>query len=104
MRAMPPTPLTGAQRRKLRSLAHGLKPIVQLGSSGRTERLDHEIDAALANHELIKIRFVDHKDDRRRIADEIAAALGAHVAGIVGHVAIFYRPAADEKDQRVDLG
>ena len=48
--------LTGKQRRFLRSKAHSLKPVVQIGRNGVNEALQAEVLRALADHELIKIK------------------------------------------------
>ena len=48
--------LTGKQRRFLRSQAHSLKPVVQVGRNGVSEALQGEVERALHDHELIKIK------------------------------------------------
>ena len=58
---------------------------------------------ALAAHELIKVRFVDDKERRRELAAELAEAVEAGLAGVVGHVAILYRPHPDAKKRRIEL-
>ena len=50
---MPSTPL----RRRLRGAGHALTPVVQLGKDGTTEAVRKQILAALADHELIKIKL-----------------------------------------------
>ncbi len=52
-----PRPLTGKQKHVLRSLAHGLSPVVQLGVQGLTDAVLTQIDAALERHELIKVKL-----------------------------------------------
>lgn len=95
--------LTGAQRKHLRGLAHGLDPVVHLGQQGLTDAVLQEIDHALESHELIKLRFVDFKDEKKRLTDEIGERLDAHVAGTVGHVAILYRRHPDPEKRQVRL-
>lgn len=95
--------LAGYQRRALRAAAHGLSPIAQVGKDGLSDALVESVGEALRAHELIKVRFVDHKEDRRALADDLAAALDAAVAGVVGHVAILYRPHPDPDRRRVHL-
>ena len=100
---MPPLVLSSAQRKRLRGLAHGLEPMVMLGKQGLTDAVLAEIDGALAVHELIKLRFVAAREEKRELAAEIEARLGCCCAGLVGHVAILYRPHADEGKRRIDL-
>lgn len=49
--------LTAKQKQYLKSLAHGLDPVVQVGSKGISEGLVDQIRQQLVAHELIKIRF-----------------------------------------------
>jgi RNA-binding protein len=95
--------LSSGQRKELRSLAHHLDPVVLIGNNGVTENLMRSIEAALDAHELIKIRFNEHKDSKKDLTAKIAADTGACVAGIIGHVAILYRehPKADKRKIRL---
>ena len=97
--------LNSAQRKKLRGLAHGLKPLATIGRRGLTESVVAEIDSVLDHHELIKVRLGEGADlkkaEKRALCAEIASQLGASVAGIVGHVGILYRPARDEDRRRI---
>jgi RNA-binding protein len=95
--------LAGYQRRALRAAAHGLQPLVQVGKDGLAENVLKSVREALAAHELIKVRFVDEKERRREIAAELAEAVDAALAGVVGYVAILYRPHPDEAKRRVHL-
>lgn len=95
------TTLDGAQRKYLRGLAHGLKPVVQIGRQGLTETLLRNLDEALEHHELIKVKFQDFKDQKRALADEIDERLGSERVGLIGHTAIFYRPASDPDERRI---
>jgi len=96
-------PLTGSQRKYLRGLAHGLDPVVHVGKGGLTEALLEQLEETLEDHELIKVKFVDFKSRKRELADEIGQRLGCHRAGLIGHVAILYRPARDPDARRIRL-
>ena len=93
-------PLTSSQRKRLRGLAHDLKPLVHLGKAGLTDAALAQIDKELADHELIKVRFLESgsaggKAEKDARIDEIQNRLGCGAAGRVGHIAILYRPHAD---------
>ena len=89
--------LTGKQRQFLKGLAHALAPIVRIGKGGVSDSVVNETKKSLAAHELIKVRIeVDDGDERRALADKLAAAADAYLAGSVGKIAILYR-ARDEK-------
>lgn len=99
------TPLTGAQRKYLRGLAHKLNPAAFVGQKGLTPSLTDEINMALDAAELIKIKFNDHKEKEVKTAliEEITAITQSHLAGMVGHVAILFRRQADPEKQKIKL-
>jgi RNA-binding protein len=86
----PSTPLTPRQRKRLRGMAHALQPVVRVGAAGITDAVVDQTDAALATHELIKVRMRE-PEDKRAMASELAARTGATLCGLVGHTAILYR-------------
>ncbi|RKZ12516.1 ribosome assembly RNA-binding protein YhbY [bacterium] len=95
--------LAGYQRRALRAAAHGLQPVAHVGKDGLAENVLKGVKEALAAHELIKVRFVDQKENRREVAASLAEAVDAALAGVVGHIAILYRPHEDPDKRRVHL-
>lgn len=90
-----PTGLTGFQRTYLRGLAHHRRPTVQIGLAGITEAVLGAVEQALLAHELIKVRLQKPKD-KRAMAAELAGRARAELCGLVGHVAILYRPHPEE--------
>jgi RNA-binding protein len=89
--------LTAKQRQFLKGLAHSLPPVVRVGRGGASGAVVEETKKSLLAHELIKVRFeVDDSGERKALAQTIAAAADAEIAGSVGKVAILYR-ARDEK-------
>ncbi|MEM7483053.1 MAG: YhbY family RNA-binding protein [Acidobacteriota bacterium] len=86
-----PHPLTGAQRRRLRGLAHSLKPVVRVGQQGLTDGVWKEMERALDSHELIKIQLPGDKAEKKALMAEIDERMASQSAGLIGHIAIFYR-------------
>tara|TARA_B100000614_G_scaffold116491_1_gene104572 strand:+ start:259 stop:585 length:327 start_codon:yes stop_codon:yes gene_type:complete len=99
------TELKGSQKKYLRGLAHKLNPSAYVGQKGLTESLMDEIEAALDAAELIKIKFIDHKDKEIKTAltEEIVSRSRAHLAGMIGHVAILYRQHAKPEKRQIKL-
>ncbi len=95
--------LQGFQKKYLRGKAHNLKPIVQLGKSGMTPHVMNEIDLGLRSHELIKVRLVGDKTEKKRIILRVERALNAEAVGLIGHVAIFYRQHPEPEERRIKL-
>lgn len=90
--------LTGKQKRFLRALGHNLKPVIQIGKKELDEGLLAETEAALAHHELIKVKLLEScLLDRREASDELAAACGAEVAQLLGRTFLLYRLAEQPK-------
>ena len=97
--------LTGIQAKHLRGLAHGLKPVVFVGQKGVTDELIASTEQAFERRELIKIKFIDFKEKKQKkdIAEIIEAKTGCLMAGMIGHVAIFYRQHDDPEKRKVVL-
>ncbi|NPU86532.1 MAG: YhbY family RNA-binding protein [Syntrophaceae bacterium] len=97
--------LQGFQRKYLRGLAHGLKPLVLIGQSGLTDGVLAAVEGALAEHELIKVKFNDFKEKDRKgeLAARIGTAAGAALVGLIGHTAIFYRMQTDPARRQIQL-
>ena len=89
-----PPDLTGQQRKWLRGRAHALKPIVHVGEAGLSDAVLAAADAALGDHELVKVRLHDPAD-KKAAARQLAEATHAALCGLVGHTVILYRPRAD---------
>ena len=95
--------LTATQRKLLRSLAHRLQPVVLIGKHGVTDTVIGAVDDALEVHELIKIRFNEHKDTKKLLTAEIAQRAHCEIAGIIGHVAILYREQKDAEKRKIAI-
>jgi RNA-binding protein len=95
--------LNGKQKRKLRALAHPLKPVVQIGQLGVTGAVALQVDTALSDHELIKVRLgAESPIDRDEAARLLTPQTGCEVAGMVGRVLILYRPNPEHPRIRLD--
>jgi RNA-binding protein len=95
--------LAGSQRTYLRGLAHKLHPVIQVGKNGVTQDLIKAADDALDIHELIKIKFVDFKDERKELSQEIAEKTSSEAVGLIGNVAILFRQNPNEKKRKITL-
>ena len=90
--------LTTKQKQYLKGIAHNLKPVVMLGQHGLTEGVLAEIDAALAHHELIKVKVGGaDREDRDAMIDHLAARAEAALVQRIGHIAVLYRPSKDKR-------
>lgn len=95
--------LTNTQRKHLKKLAHHLKPSVQIGKSGATDEVRATIEQVLAAHELVKVRFIGFKEEKKDIATRLARDSRSELVQIIGHVAVFYRQNADAAKRQIEL-
>lgn len=95
--------LTSRQRAHLRTLAHSLKPILQVGADGVGDTFTRALDEAFNTRELLKIRVLEGApEDTRATAAELEARLpGVQVAQVIGRTIVVYRPFPDEPDIRL---
>jgi RNA-binding protein len=86
---MPSSPL----RRRLRAAGHHLAPVVQVGKEGVTEAVLRQLDRALLDHELVKVKAgTESPEDRFGTAEALlAGAEGAALAQILGRTMLLYR-------------
>ncbi len=95
--------LSSGQRKYLRSLAHHLKPIVQIGKHGLTTEVVSAAEEALAANELIKVKFQDYKDQKAELAQELANEIDADVIGIIGNIVMLYREHPERERRKIIL-
>lgn len=90
--------LSSRQRTQLKARAHHLKPIVRVGQAGLSDAFVAEVDRALADHELIKVRIdTDDREARDAAADEISTRTASAQVQRVGKTLVLWRPKPDEK-------
>lgn len=92
--------LTDTQKKFLRGRGHALNPVVTVGDAGLTPAVLAELEAALAHHELLKVKL---RAGDRALRDEyisrIGAELGAELVQQIGYVALFYRDNPEKPSQ-----
>lgn len=86
-----PTPLNNARKRELKARAQHLEPQIKLGHNGVSEGFLKAFNEALAQHELVKLKFTDHKEEKKTLAPQIAEQTGSELIMRVGNVAVYYR-------------
>ncbi|KIL38271.1 RNA-binding protein [Gordoniibacillus kamchatkensis] len=90
--------LTGKQKRYLRSLAHHIDPIFQVGKGGVNEHIIRHIEEAIEKRELIKVSVLNNNDDdREEIAEQLAAGAGAELVQVIGRTIVLYKESRDYK-------
>lgn len=95
-------PTSSSDKKQLRAIGHNLKPIVIVAQKGLTESVKVEIERALSEHELIKIKLLTStkREDKKAIIKLICDELNAESIQSIGHMGLFYR-AAREPDPKL---
>jgi len=84
--------LSERQRKYLRGLGHALNPVILIGQHGLTAAVIAETQRALADHELIKVKFRGADRDARDSGFvELATATQSTVVQRIGHTALYYK-------------
>ena len=93
--------LTPLQRRKLKAKAQRMDATIKVGKNGLSEGFLKELGDALDRIELVKVRFVEFKDEKKELAQKIAELTQSHIVARIGHVAVYYRQQADEAKRQI---
>jgi RNA-binding protein len=90
--------LTGKQKRYLRSKAHHLDPIFQVGKGGVNENMVKQVAEALEARELFKISVLQNcEEDKNVVAEQLAKGTGADIVQIIGNTIVLYKESAEKK-------
>nr|WP_276599590.1 ribosome assembly RNA-binding protein YhbY [Nannocystis sp. SCPEA4] len=100
-------PVLGAHSRAfLKSLAHHLAPVVQVGVEGISPEVVRAASIALEDHELIKVKLGQNfEGERNEAAEELAEQTGSAAVQVIGRVVVLYRRRSrdDPKKPRIEL-
>lgn len=87
-----------ASNKALRGIAHHLDPIVTVSEAGLTPNVLTELQRALNDHELVKVRLgILDRDNRRSVGDDAARRTGAQMVQRIGKVVVLYKHNPDAK-------
>ncbi|MFT6288793.1 MAG: RNA-binding protein [Alcanivorax sp.] len=79
-------------KRQMRAIGHKLKPVVTVAGKGLSETVIGEIDRALSDHELIKIKLaVGGKEERTQISEELCKQTKAEIIHSIGNMILVLR-------------
>ena len=95
--------INSKQRSKLRSLAHHLKPLVNIGKSGLVKGAILSIDQALESHELIKVKFIQNKEGRDQFKNDVETLFSASIIGSIGNTIILFRQNEDINKRKYNI-
>ncbi len=86
--------ITPEQRKHFRTIGHGLKPVVTVAGNGLTEAVLQEIDRALNDHELLKVKLaIADRELRKQVAAELCQQSKCELIQEIGKIALIFRKA-----------
>lgn len=82
--------LTSKQKAYLKSMAHPLRPVFQIGKEGLGENMLEDILAYLTKHELMKVSILQNSSVEASEAIEFFTANGIEFVEHIGRTLVLY--------------
>ena len=76
---------------------------LKVGKAGLSESFLQSVREALVHRELIKVKFDEFKDQKKRLAPELAEKTESRLVTLIGNVAVLYRQHPDPDRRKVRL-
>jgi RNA-binding protein len=83
--------IAGPLLRTLKARAQRLEPMFKVGKSGLSDGFLKSVDAGLSHHELVKVKFVEFKEEKKVLAPALAEKTSSQIVMRVGNVVVLYR-------------
>ena len=94
--------LTSKQRAFLKSEAHTMKPIVQIGKNGLNDQIKTSIRRALDARELIKVTLLQNTDeDIHDVAETLEEELTCDTVLKIGRILILYKQSTRKENRKI---
>ena len=85
--------LNAKLKKKFRAIGHHLNPALTVGDNGLADSVVAELNRALDDHELIKVKIVGDRNERAEIIQELPQLEATEIVHTIGSFALIYRPA-----------
>lgn len=85
-------PISADRKKEFRTLGHKLNPIVTIAGNGLSEAVLMELNRALDDHELIKVKLaIVDRDERKEVVAQIQTLRNIELIQEIGKVVLLYR-------------
>lgn len=96
--------LTNEQKKAYRAIGHSLTPIVIIAGNGLSDSVMEELDRALNDHELIKIKIaISDRQIKQQVIHDIIHRTQSTLVQQIGKVALLLRHSSKVKPQLSNL-
>ena len=86
----------------MKSEAHSLKPIVQIGKNGLNDQIKTSVRQALDARELIKVTLLQNTDeDIHEVADILEEEIGCDTVLKIGRILILYKESSKKQNRKL---
>ena len=86
--------LLNSQKKQYKAIGHKLKPVVMIAENGLSEGVLNELERALKDHELIKIKVsCEDRDEKKKLINEACDQTSSMLIQTIGKTALLFRPA-----------
>ena len=82
----------------MKARAQLLEPMFKVGKAGLSEGFLKSVDEGLSHHELVKVKFVEFKEEKKTLAPLLAEKTCSQLIMRVGNVVVLYRAKSSEKE------
>ncbi len=90
--------LTGKQKSYLRSKAHHLNPIFQVGKGGVNSNMTEQIGQALEVRELLKVSILQNcEENKKDIAEQLVRGTRSDLVQVIGNIIVLYKESRENK-------
>lgn len=96
-------PLTTAQIRKFKAAAQLMEPMLKVGKAGLSDGFVRTVSDTLGQHELVKIKFTEFKEQKKELAPILAKKTESHLVMQVGNVIVLHRPKPAAPEPEPDI-
>ncbi|GKS80945.1 RNA-binding protein [Ligilactobacillus pabuli] len=94
--------LRGKQKRFLRSQAHSMRPLIQIGKDGLSENWLENVQAAIEKRELLKVSILQNSMvEEDEVVEFIEKNSSIQVVQKIGHILVLYKKASDKDNRRL---
>ncbi len=85
-------PISTDRKKQFRTIGHKLNPIVTIAGNGLSEGVLSELNRALDDHELIKVKLaIAEREDRKDVIAELVTLPNVELIQEIGKVVLLYR-------------
>ena len=94
--------LRGKQKRYLRSLAHPMRPVIQVGKDGLDKQWLSQVEETIEKRELIKVSVLQNAlEEPADVQTFIEQHSQIQVVQVIGHTLVLFKRANHKENRRI---